>query len=410
MSYSIKTILRTKKINPKGESPVFVRIIHGKDSYYVSLKATATENNWDDLLGLPRKNHPKFIELKSKITRINHSIHLFIENQKANNEIITAKDIQLKIKDLLDIRQRSKLKLLEFFDVRIKELFEQDRIGYGNTFKESRRSLQRFLNGIDIYMEDINLKFLKDYEIHLEARGNSLNTKSVFFRTFRTLYREAQSRNLISKEKYPFKEFSFSAFNNVKTKKRAITKAEIDAIKVLHLEKESFLNRAKLLFLFSYYSRGMNFIDMASLTQNNIIDNRIEYKRKKTKEDFSILYSDDLKRIVKELSVFKNELHGDYLLPIFNITHEKEESKKYRIAKVIKETNRDLKKIAEVAKINKPITTYSARHTFATVLKRQGTAVEIISELLGHNDTKTTRIYLDSFDNEVLDEITLKNL
>jgi site-specific recombinase XerD len=153
----------------------------------------------------------------------------------------------------------------------------------------------------------------------------------------------------------------------------------------------------------------MNFIDMAKIKKSDVTNNRIEYIRTKTKESFSIPYSDSLKEIVKKLNNY-HDAENEYLLPMLNKFHASVSSIKTRVQRVIKETNTDLVDIALKTNISTKLTTYCARHTFATVLKRGGVATEAIAELMGHNDLKTTKIYLDSLETDFLDNLILNNL
>jgi integrase len=143
---------------------------------------------------------------------------------------------------------------------------------------------------------------------------------------------------------------------------------------------------------------------MAFLKWRDIQKERLNYIRRKTKENFTIGLLDPAKEI---LEYYKQSCCCDkdgYIFPILSDSYKTARSIDYRIDRMLKIVNSDLKKIAISAKIEIRLTTYVARHSFATIMKRNGISTTMISEALGHESEKTTQIYLDSFENAVLDE------
>lgn len=161
---------------------------------------------------------------------------------------------------------------------------------------------------------------------------------------------------------------------------------------------------AKDLFLFSYYSAGINLRDIALLKWENIVDGRICYIRHKTGKRLNCRLTPQTSAIVARYRTAKSKPE-DYIFPILDRrTHKTEVQRHNRINKVQRHINRELKKIGEELGLSHPLTTYVARHTYATVMKRAGVSIALISETLGHSSLTTTQIYLDSFDNEQIDE------
>lgn len=158
-------------------------------------------------------------------------------------------------------------------------------------------------------------------------------------------------------------------------------------------------------FIFSYLNAGINFIDIAKLKYSNIVENHLIYNREKTKKLINVpLQTKALEIITK----YHND-KSPYLFPILSPFHKTEIQIANRLHKVLAKINRHLKEIGEKLKLPVPLTTYVARHSYATVLKRAGVSTSIISESLGHSSERVTQIYLDSFDNEQIDE-AMKNL
>ena len=214
---------------------------------------------------------------------------------------------------------------------------------------------------------------------------------------------------LIKQDIYPFNDFKVSKFD-VRTKKRAVTKEDVKKIMSLDLSGErQYMQLARDIFLFSYFGAGINFSDIALLRYRDIQDGRIRYIRKKTGKEISFPLSDAGRDIIRKYTR-PDATSADYIFPILDRKiHRTEMQRKNRIHKVIGKVNPCLAEIGRMAGLETHLTTYTARHTLATVLKRSGVNIAIISESMGHSDIATTQIYLDSFENSQIDE-AMKNL
>lgn len=159
------------------------------------------------------------------------------------------------------------------------------------------------------------------------------------------------------------------------------------------------------LFSFTYYAGGINFVDISMLTANNIVDGRLVYTRKKTGKLIRLPLQPQAQHIIE---IYSNP-NNPYLFPILDTYHDTEQKRRNRIHKVITKVNGRLKEIGKELGVPIDLTTYVARHSYATVLKRAGVSTSIICESLGHSSEKVTQIYLDSFENSQIDE-AMKNL
>ena len=163
--------------------------------------------------------------------------------------------------------------------------------------------------------------------------------------------------------------------------------------------KDFYIHLAIDLFSFSYFMGGINFIDMAYLTHDNIMDTRLVYKRKKTRKLIKLPL---LPKAIEIINKYKTE-DSHFLFPILSSFHQTEVQQRNRIHKTIAKVNRRLKNIGKELGIDKKLTTYVARHSHATTLKRAGVSTSLICEALGHSSEKVTQIYLDSFENSQMD-------
>lgn len=172
----------------------------------------------------------------------------------------------------------------------------------------------------------------------------------------------------------------------------------------LDLSNESdSVSLSRDIFIFSYLCGGINFTDVANLKTDNIIGGRLEYLRQKTGKKLSFQLSQEACNIIARSS--QCNLKRGYLFPILDRkVHLTALQKQNRIHKLLVRTNKDLKTIAGLAEIKANISSYWSRHSAATILKNSGVNIALISEMLGHQDTAVTSIYLDSFDNKQVDE------
>jgi site-specific recombinase XerD len=336
----------------------------------------------------------------------NDALQLLLTKERSDDGY-SAEEIQ---KTIIKKKRSGTSYVLQYFDETITRLKDAGRLGYAEVFTNTKNSLNKFREEKDFRFTDINHSFIVRYEDWFLAREVKPNSVFVFMRTLKTLINYAKRDELIDNSFDPFKDFSFAKYRRIKTKKRAITKKEIKKIAALKIETDSTLFHSKNIFLFSYYCRGINFIDIANLKWTDIKNNRLEYTRRKTKELFSMAILNPAKKILDYYAKKYKSSENDYIFPILNNKHETPQSKEYRIDKLITRTNKDLKTIATKAGIVEKLTTYVARHTYATVLKKSGISTALISEMMGHDSEHTTKIYLDSFENAVLDEANKKLL
>ena len=229
----------------------------------------------------------------------------------------------------------------------------------------------------------------------------------------KAVYNKAIEDKIFICRENPFKKFKVGRLWTP-TRKRAISKDEVLKIVNLDLSLKGgnispYLEFARDIFLFSYYTAGINFKDIANLKYSNIMDMRLYYKRNKTGKELTFHLLPNAMDIIDKYKKIDASC-DDYIFPILDRKiHVTAQQKFNREQKVLGHINTQLEVIRKKIGLNFPLTTYVARHTYATVLKRSGVNIGIISESLGHSDLKTTQIYLDSFENSEIDA-AMKNL
>jgi site-specific recombinase XerD len=400
---SIKTLLFTSKTLKNGEHPIMLRMTVDRKSSYISVGHSCSTELWDALKQLPKRKHPLFKELVTIIEKKTNDAKrslLKLENQKEN---FSTEELKGKV-----LRNSKKITVFGYFEVIINELRATERISYAQSHKDLLRELKKFTKNKDIKFSDINSHFLRNFEHTFRERGLKPNTIGIYFRTLRALYNKAVKDDYAQRETNPFADFSISHMKN-KTLKRAITKSEVKKIQALSYEEGTSLFNCRNYFLFSFYCSGINFIDVAKLTKDNFtsIDNKvfIRYTRSKTKENFLLQL---IPAAVEIYQYYAENNLDDYIFPFLSNLENKSAVSIYnRLHKTKRQVNANLKTIAETVGISVKLTTYVARHSFATVLKRNGISTSKISDMMGHANESITQTYLDEFENDQIYEASL---
>lgn len=404
MNASVSVVCYKSKTLSNGESPLMLQVSKSGKRKYQSLGISIKPRYWDFTRNKPKPNCPnkdyiqkiildKQTELQQRMLELNSEQKEYTTTTLLNDE---NKKFELKT-------------VSEFYQELIEEYRVNNKCGNRLIYKSSYNSLKVFTNDkLDIPFSAIDITWLNKYERWLRSKGNEETTMSLMFRTLRSTYNKAIKAKCARKSEYPFDEFKINKFD-VSTQKRAIAKTEVLKFTkdVRPIGKRQYIQLSKDIFMFSYLCGGINFTDIANLTKANIIEGkRLHYIRQKTGKLIKIGLSEEAMKIIER---YATESKG-YLFPILNANlHKTPLQKQNRIHKILGKVNINLKLIAAQLGVEGNLTTYVARHSFASVLKKSGVNIALIGEALGHSDIATTQIYLDSFDNEQIDA-AMKNL
>ncbi|WP_336516450.1 site-specific integrase [Pollutibacter soli] len=400
MNTSVKAILFTSKMFKNGEHPVMLRIIKNRKPKYLSVGFSCTKDMWNEVEGLPIKKHPLYKEAKILIGRKKLEADKLILDLENENQHLSAYEIKKQLK-------RAKVNnpiVGSYFDQVIERFKNSGQLKNGDIYKDCKRNLGHFCKIDEIHFSDVDVAFLNKFVEFLRNRGKGDNTIYLYLRTFRALLNKAIKEDVCSEKYYPFKQFSLAKYAKIKTEKRAISKEDILKVAKVNLKKSPHLIDARNIFMFSYYCRGMNFIDISFLKWKNIKADRLNYTRKKTKELFNILILDPALEILQFYRKHSSGLPDEYVFPIFDESHSTPQKLHNRQIKMLRQVNKDLKEIGALAKLDTELTTYVARHSYATILKKSGISTSVISQAMGHDSEKTTQIYLESFEDDIIDQ------
>ena len=400
MTATVNAVLFKSKVLRNGEHPIMIRVTKNRQSKYISLGMSCKVDLWDKGQGLPKNRHPLCQELTATILKTQLAIQR--EILSLNNE--GTEFVLDELKSLSPVTH-TPIWVLQYFGQVEKQLTNSGRIGYAKMFRFTANSLRKFRDEKDFSFGEVNTSFLIKYEAWFLSRNVMFSSIFMFMRTFKTLINYARKEGYVKPDFTPFKDFSFSKYRRVKTSKRSLTKDQIQMISNFPTEPGSTLFHARNYFLFSYYCRGINFIDMAMLRWTGIRAGRVHYCRKKTKGQFTISLLEPAKVIVDYYRSHNYPDPDGYVFPILKAgVHVSPTQIDNRVDKVNRQVNQALKEIGGQLGIAEKLTTYVARHSFATVLKREGVSIAVISELMGHDSEQTTQIYLQGFGDDLLDD------
>lgn len=282
--------------------------------------------------------------------------------------------------------------LFSFMHSVIIQLRQLGKIRTSETYTATLKSFIEFREEHDVPLDGVNSDLMLLYEAHLKAKGVRMNTISFYMRILRAVYNRAVEKEL-TPQKYPFRH----VYTGVdKTVKRAVPVKVIKALKELNLSMKSSLDFARDMFMFSFYTRGMSFVDMAYLKKTDLQNGILTYCRRKTGQRLTVKWEKCMEEIIKKYP----SNSSTYLLPI--IKEQGNERKQYDNALHL--VNYRLKDLSGMLKLQRPLTMYVARHSWASVAKVRNVPLSVISEGMGHDSEKTTQIYLASLEASVVDK------
>lgn len=279
--------------------------------------------------------------------------------------------------------------LFSFMHSIIIQLRQLGKIRTSETYTATLKSFMEFREEQDVPLDGINSDLMLLYEAHLKAKGVRMNTISFYMRILRAVYNRAVEKEL-TPQKYPFRH----VYTGVdKTVKRAVPIKVIKALKELDLSMKSSLDFARDMFMFSFYTRGMSFVDMAYLKKTDLQNGILTYCRRKTGQQLTVKWEKCMEEIICKYPSNSSA----YLLPI--IKEQGNERKQYDNALHL--VNYRLKDLSGMLKLQRPLTMYVARHSWASAAKIRNVPLSVISEGMGHDSEKTTQIYLASLEASV---------
>ncbi len=399
---SVKVKFRPSSIKEK-EGSLYYQVIHRRNIRLLKTNYKIFPDEWDITTAsiCPSPTNP---ERTDKLTQQGKAVEQDLNRLHSCISMLLRKGTPFSVEDIVKIYKNRKYKdtLNAFMRPIIRRLQEQGRNRTAETYSSTLRSFMRFRHDKEIFLEEINQETIGMYEAYLKSEGLSLNSISFYMRILRAVYNRAVDQELTTQH-FPFKH----VYTGIeKTIKRSVNIKTIKCVKDMTLIPLSSIDYARDMFIFSFYTRGMSFVDMAYLKKKDLQNGVLTYRRKKTGQLLCIKWEKCIQALLNKYPSNPTE----YLLPIIR-TYAKSERKQYKNALTL--INRKLKHIAESVHSPIPLSMYVARHSWANIAKSKHIPISIISESMGHDSETTTQIYLASLDSTVVDhanELILKEL
>ena len=386
---SVKIKFRASTVDDKSGS-LYFQIIHNRVVRQFNTEYKIFDDEWDS-------------EAETVITK-GERHHLLISIKECLewdltrwNQVIEKLETQMRRYSTDDVvatfqRISKEASLFSFMHETIGLLRQLGRERTSETYTTTLKSFMAFRNNQDVPLDGVNDELILLYEAWLKARGVCMNTVSFYMRILRAVYNRAVEKGL-TPQRHPFRHV-YTGID--KTVKRAVSIKVMRAIKTIDLSLQPSLDFARDMFLFSFYTRGMSFIDMAYLRRKDLCNGFLTYRRRKTGQILTIRWEKCMEQLVTKHAISST----DYLLPI--IKHTGDERKQY--INVMHQVNNSLKRISKILKLSRPLTMYVARHSWASAAKSKNIPLAVISEGMGHDSETTTQIYLASLETSVVDK------
>ncbi|MCA4809613.1 site-specific integrase [Empedobacter stercoris] len=385
------------KPNANGEHSIIIQIIKDRKNTSLSLGKSCKYEDWSFETDRVKKTNKKHSSINEFIAKYSTNIEKAIEEYDLNDEYYTSQDLIKLIKK--GFNKSATITFTEFHEALIEEKKLIGKLSSAKIEQNTLDSLKLFFKNNIISFKDINVDNLHKYNTFLTANGNKPSTIGIRMRTLRAVYNKAIEREIVNEKSYPFTKFKISKIKCT-DKKEYLTEEEILKIKDLELSDPKLI-KARDFFLMSFYCRGINMIDLIQLKKSDLSNYTTTYIRSKTGAIVNFKSTDFFNYFFEK---YKAETNSIYL---FNFIKTNTPTKQY-IRNINQKylqhyINVPLVKIMETAEINKHITYYCARHSFATILKFKNISIDIIKEALGHKDIQSTMSYLNTLPSQKLD-------
>lgn len=278
----------------------------------------------------------------------------------------------------------------------VDELKNDGRWGNARNLQRALNSFSDFLGGLDRPLKQVDERLVMEYEQWLRIRKVSKNSSSFYMRTLRSAYNKVISRNQME-QTFPFR----NVYTGVeRTRKRAVPEDIMVRLQKLDLTHSAPLAFSRDMFIFSYCTRGMAFVDIAYLKKEDVSGGILSYVRHKTGQRLTVRIEPLIEEIIERYEPFVH--NSPYLFPIITSNDPEEAFRQYQTA--LGYHNRKLKKLGKLTGENLHLSSYTARHSWATVARKHNVPLSVISAGMGHTSEKTTLIYLDSVENSLIDK------
>lgn len=373
----------------KTEGIIYYQVMHRRRTKRISTSLSIPFDAWDKERQRIVDPNERFATQRLLLEDDLAHLRRVIRRLESGSKPYTVDEVVRQYRDT-----RSQLTLLAYMRAEVDRLHRANRYGTARNYAKTARSVATFMGGADLSLAALDERFVAEYNVFLIRRGLVRNSISFYMRILRAICNRAVKQRLIE-PRTPF-EGVYTGIDQ--TAKRAVKEPIIVQLNRLSLPEHSPLALARDLFLFSYSARGMSFVDIAYLKWSNIQDGVIRYVRRKTGQLLTVCVEKCMQRVMERY----RRPDSPYVFPLLSTTDPARAYAQYSIA--INEYNRQLYRLSQLLPERHKLTSYVARHSWATAARDHQIPLAVISAGMGHSSEQTTRIYLTSLDNSIVDE------
>lgn len=388
---SIKLKFRPSTTPGKEDSIVF-QLIYGRTVRRITSRYKIFAGEWNGEVGriaLPTSSSPRYAHLVSVESALQWELNR-LQRMVQESVPVNLDEIAANFSSGIGTMD-------SVFNFIRRQIHHKEQIGKvrsSETYRSMLNSFTCFRKGVDLTFDMMDGMLMELYEAWMRKCGLTRNSTSFYMRILRTNYKLAVEKGL-TPDRHPFRKV-YCGID--KTVKRSLPFSEIKKISALDLSRKPSMDFARDMFMFSFCTRGMSFIDMAYLKKADLNNGCLAYRRKKTGQLMMIEWTKQMQDIIDK---YKSD-GTSYLLPI--ITRE-DGSERRQYQNQMRKINRLLKDIANRAGLPLSLSMYYARHSWATIARGRDVPLAVISEGLGHDSETTTQIYLDSIKSSEVDKV-----
>lgn len=385
---TVKVKLRPSSVEGKA-GVIYYQVTHNRKIQQITTHLRVQPNDWSENEGRLYPEALNYSVIQSSIDGDITLLRRIIMNLNDSGKEYSVTDIVSRYKSSMN-----HILILDYIRAQIEQLRAANRLGTAKNYEKTLYSFSKFLDGAQLPLSAVTEQIIADYNVFLIRRGLVRNTVSFYMRVLRAVYNKAVRQKLVEQQ-YPFVD----VYTGVdRTRKRAVAEVIITQLYQLDLSSGTQLALARDIFIFSYCTRGMAFVDIAYLKRSDLHNGTICYTRRKTGQLLNIKIEPKMQQIIDRYSMQLSP----YVFPILSSLDIAESYKQYLAA--LNTYNRLLGRLSELLGCGSKLTSYTSRHSWATAAMNHNVPISVISQGMGHTSEQTTRIYLTMLENSVIDE------
>ena len=385
---TVKVKFRASKVEGKA-GVIYYQITHNRKVQQITTKLRVQPHDWDTSKEQLKTSAPHRAMIQNQIESDVLLLQRIIADLGIEERSYSTEEVVSLFKS-----PKSHIQVLDYMRAHVKMLRAANRLGTAQNYEKVISSFSNFLHNTRLPLSALSEQIIADYNAYLIQRGLVRNSVSFYMRVLRAIYNKAVRQGLIVQQ-HPFTEV-YTGIDQ--TRKRAVSESIITQLHRLKLEPNSPIALCRDMFIFSYCTRGMAFVDIAFLKRSNIQNGMICYARRKTGQLLSIKIESCIQRIIDRYARHESE----YLFPILSSTDASEAFEQYQAA--LNTHNRLLGRLSKMVGSGCKLTSYTSRHSWATAARNHNVPISVISQGMGHTSEQTTQIYLTMLENSIIDE------